>query len=392
MAKIALVSLNTGSGCPPVGLVQYGTWLQKQGHEVDILDKNYPNNFKKLDYDQIGISAMTVNYGEAKLYGKWLKENTKAKVIIGGVHISTCPESFDPECFDEMVIGEGEKYQELDDLPLPNWDLIDQRYFKPSFNTTFAERGIEGVMLTSRGCPYRCRFCSTQAFWGNKVRFHSAERVVRMIDDLWVRGVTHIQIWDDLFTINKERLKAIIKEDLPDIKFNCQPRADLIDDEMCELLKEIGVTTCIFGFESGNDRVLKYLKRDTCTTQDNYKAIEICHRHGLKVQGSVMLGSPNETLKEMNDTYEFVKWCAFNGVQRIWSFVATPFPKTEWWANQDVNECSHQNINNPLLLNPDISKKDFKKMMNKIGFIENIFKFKKLGGLIRATIKRTCAN
>jgi len=392
LAKIALVSLNTGSGCPPIGLVQYGTWLQREGHEVDIIDANFPIK-KGFDYDQIGISAMTVNYGMAKNMGKWLKENTRAKVVIGGVHISTCPESFDPECFDEMVIGEGEKIKDLDDLPLPNWDLVDPRYFKPSFNTTFAERGIEGVMLTSRGCPYRCRFCSTQAFWGNKVRFHSADRVVEMIKDLERRGVTHIQIWDDLFTINKTRLREIayyysspLYEHF-NIKFNCQPRADLIDDELCEILKDIGITTCIFGFESGNDRVLRYLKRDTCTTQDNYKAIEICHRHGLKVQGSVMLGSPNETLKEMNDTYEFVKWCAFNGVQRIWSFVATPFPKTEWWANQDVNECSHQNVDNPLLLNPDVSKKDFKKMMNKIRLVENVFKFKKLGGLIRETFK-----
>ena len=413
--RIALISLARQNGCPPIGLVYLATYIKsKLDVGVEIIDYNWQQRWTPVGYDIICISAMTIYYELAKKIGWRIKKDFKTfniSVIIGGVHISTCPESFDPDAFDAMVIGEGEKsleqiineyikygrllkqvYQHapienLDDLPRPDWDLVDKRYFDKKANMTFGEYGISGVMLTSRGCPYRCRFCATQKFWGNKVRFHSAEYVKCLIFDLWDKGVTHIQIWDDLFTINKERLKEIaplIKLPWRRIKFNCQPRTDLIDGEMCKLLKDIGVTTCLFGFESGSDRVLKYLKRDTCTVQDNYKAIEICHRHGLKVQGSVMLGSPSETLEDMEKTYDFVKWCVFKGVQRIWSFVATPFPATEWRANQEVSECSHQNIDNPLLLDKSVSKKDFKKIMLKIRRIENIFKIKKVFSLLRS--------
>jgi len=399
--KIALISLAHGSGCPPIGLVYLATYLKKHlDVEVKIIDSNFlwlPSvPFK--DYDLVGISAMTVNYQNACELGRSMKKVYDVPVVIGGVHISTCPESMDWDAFDAMVIGEGEKsiveavkevcncgkllskfYQypaieDLDDLPRPDWSLVDKRYFDRKANTTFAEFGVSGVMLTSRGCPYDCVFCSTKKMWG-KPRFHSAQYVNMLINDLWLQGVTLVQIWDDLFTINRKRLKQIVATS--DMKFNCQPRTDLIDDELCQILKQIGVTTCIFGFESGNDRVLRYLKRNTTTVEQNIKAIKCCHRNGLKVQGSVMLGSPNETLSDMDKTYDFVKWCAFNGVQRIWSFVATPFPATEWWGNQEVSQCSHYNIENPLLLDESVSKKDFKKIMLKIRRLENIFKIKK---------------
>ena len=411
--KIALISLARQSGCPPIGLVYLATYIKsKLNIEVEIIDYNFELHFYSAkEYDLIAISAMTIYYKEAVALGKLIKVFHKIPIIIGGVHISTMPESFDPQAFDAMVIGEGEKsleqiikeyincgkllntvYQHspienLDDLPRPDWDLVDKRYFDKKANMTFGEYGVSGVMLTSRGCPYQCRFCATQKFWGNKVRFHSAEYVEQLIWDLMRKGVTHIQIWDDLFTINKERLSKLGGRWAVSgkrVKFNCQPRADLIDDEMCQLLKDIGVTTCIFGFESGNSRVLYYLKRDTCTPQDNINAIRTCQKYGLKVQGSVMLGSPKEKIEQMRDTYRFVKWCAFNGVQRIWSFVATPFPATEWWNNQNVSECSHQNIDNPLLLDKSVSKKDFKKIMLKIRRVENIFKVKKAFSLLRS--------
>ena len=423
--RIALVSLARQNGCPPIGLVYLATYIKsKLDVEVETIDANWHDTKhyhqfyapwaekgRYRDFDLVCLSAMTIYYEEAIKLSKDIKKyHPKVPIIIGGVHISTMPESFDPEAFDAMVIGEGEKsleqiikeyancgrllskvYQNppienLDDLPRPDWNLVDQRYFDRKANMTFGEYGISGVMLTSRGCPYRCRFCATQKFWGNKVRFHSAGYVHDLVKDLKLKGVTHIQIWDDLFTISKKRLTELVKYQftLYGLKFNCQPRADLIDDEMCELLKDIGVTTCIFGFESGSDRILRYLKRDTCTIEDNIRAIKTCHRHGLKVQGSVMLGNPNETLSDMQDTCDFVKWCVFMGVQRIWSFVATPFPGTEWWANQNVSECSHQNIDNPLLLDKSVSKKDFKKIMLKIRRIENIFKIKKAFSLLRS--------
>ena len=414
--RIGLISLAKGSGCPPIGLVYLGTYLQKYTDvEVEIIDLNMGNSLRLpfSQYDLIGISAMTVHYGEAIKLGRIIKQTSKVPVVIGGVHISTCPESFEPEAFDAMVLGEGElafvelvksfklgstlapiwkkdPIKTLQSLPLPNWDLIDPRYFKEAPNTTFGEFGIEGWLMTSRGCPYNCIFCSTKKMWGNP-RFHSAPRVVEMIEDLAKRGVTHIQIWDDLFTINKPRLRDIIvrlsstesstllsTKSKFKIKFNCQPRVDILDDEMCTILKDMGVTTCIFGFESGSNKTLRYLKNDTCTVEDNKSAVLTCRKNGLKVQGSVVFGAPGETQKEMFKTLDFMEWCYKAGVERLWAFYLTPFPGTSLWRNRELKNWDRlSHTNRPIFLHRNISERTWEQIEYFIKDYENKFKMNK---------------
>ncbi len=408
--QIALVSTAQKSGCPPIGLVYLASYIQNYTkYKVDIIDSNYRDVFK-VDYSKynlIGISAMTVNYTKAIELANLIKILDNPSIVIGGVHISTCPESFNP-IFDSMVIGEGEKafmeilfdletnglkkiYQvkppeNLDNIGFPDWDLIDKRYFKRQFNTTFAEWGIEGWLLTSRGCPYRCRFCSATKFW-NKVRFHSADYIKSLIDDLKQKGVTHIQIWDDLFTIDKDRLKRLqpyFKQS--GIKYNCQPRINKIDEETCKILKDSNITLCIFGFESGNTRVLRYLKNDnSLNIRMSKNAIKLCRKYSLDVQGSVMFGSPTETLSEMLDTLKFMLWCYFNGVQRLWAFVATPFPATEFWqyAPKDIKWDKLSHHSKPLLLDKSVKLWQFRLVMFLAHRIEDLFKLKKLWKIIR---------
>jgi len=408
--KIALVSTTQKSGCPPIGLVYLASYIQNHTqYKVDIIDTNYRDIFR-ADYSKyglIGISAMTVNYTKALELANWIKFWHNIPIVIGGVHISTCPESFNP-VFDSMVIGEGEKafmellfdlennqlkerYQQeiTNNLTFPDWDLIDERYFKRQFNTTFAEWGIEGWLLTSRGCPYKCRFCSTTQFW-NKIRFYPDNYIINLIEDLKKKNVTHIQIWDDLFTMDRERLERLapyFKES--GIKFNCQPRINTIDDEMCQILKDSNITLCIFGFESGNTRVLKYLKNDlSLSVYRSKEAIKLCRKYGLDVQGSVMFGSPTETLSEMLNTLKFMLWCLFNGAQRLWAFVATPFPATAFWLyapkNLDWDKLSHH-TNNPLLLDKSVKLWQFRLVMFLAHRIEDLFKVKKLWKVIMGT-------
>ena len=409
--QIALVSTTQKSGCPPIGLVYLASYIQNHTkYKVDIIDANYRDVFKTnyLRYDLIGISAMTVNYTKALELANWIKFWHNTPLIIGGVHISTCPDSFNP-IFDSMIIGEGERafmellydlennklkkiYQRkpsdnLDSLAFPDWNLIDERYFKKQFNTTFAEWGIEGWLLTSRGCPYRCRFCSTTQFW-DKVRFHSDKYILNCLEDLKKKDVTHIQIWDDLFTIDKERLRRLAPHfKNSGIKFNCQPRINKIDEETCQILRDSNITLCIFGFESGNTRVLRFLKNDVnLSVEKSKKAIKLCRKYGLDVQGSVMLGSPAETLPKMLDTLKFMLWCLFNGVQRLWAFVATPFPATEFWqyAPKDISwdKLSHHTTE-PLLLDKSVKLWQFRIIMFLAYRIEDLFKVKKLWKIIK---------
>ena len=413
--RIALVSTCQKSGCPPIGLVHLASHIHKNTeHRVDIIDANYQDIFRfdYYPYDIIGISAMTPTFEKANELAASIKDTWPDKpLVIGGVHISTDRDSQSCNIFDSIVIGEGEKslldlledyetqgylkdryenafVNNLDDLPLPDWELIDRRYFTRQFNTTFAEWGIEGWLLTGRGCPYHCRFCSTTKFW-EKVRFHSDEYVIKLLENLQNKQVTHIQVWDDLFTIDKNRLKRLMPYfSKTGIKFNCQPRINTIDRETCQILKSGNISLCIFGFESGNTARLQYLKNDKSLTMERgKKAITLCGRYGLEVQGSVMFGSPDETLKEMVDTLKFMLWGLFNGVQRLWAFVATPFPSTEFWQylprDFSYEDLSHY-TERPLLLDKSIKLWQFKVIMCLAYRIENLYQLKKLWKLIRS--------
>ena len=406
--KIALVSFRNDSTCPPLGLVQLGTYLQTKGHRVDLIDFNYQDwmCYGDTTYDVIGISAMTKDYGKAiNLAHRIRKYIPNMPIIIGGVHISTMSESMD-NVFNVGIRGEGElsfidalnlpnlselrgailkpkPVDNIDELPHPNWNLVDKRYFDNQPNTTWGRFCKEGVMLTSRGCPYKCAFCSTQAFWGNKVRFHSPEYVEGLVKGLIERGVIYIQVWDDLFALNINRLNEIADRIRKyKVTLNCQPRANLMTDDMCKALKNVGVKTCIFGFESGSQKILSYLKKDTVTVDQNYHAIKQCKKYGLKVQGSVIFGSPYETKGDMYKTLRFIRNAFLLGAERIWGFVLTPFPATEIWElfkfkdNNIVgwDELSHQNIT-PYF--GEFTMIEFNEVMKKVKFYECLFKIKK---------------
>jgi len=459
--KIALVSLQQDAErVPPVGLIYIATYLKEklgiEKNNIKIFDKNFDDNIenkvKEFNPDILGLSAMTVQYTEVINFSKKIKlYNRKTKIILGGVHISSLPESLD-KCFDLAVIGEGEltfleliklylkkeKFSkpdlkkiksiifwdnekliqtpirlpiDLDILPFPDFSFVSRRYFEAEEIPGIASTGIKTYIITSRGCPYRCVFCSTSRFWKN-VRFHSAEYVARLVKKaIDEYNANFIKVMDDLFTVSVSRLLEIKKEFdklriLEKIKgVECQPRANLINDEMCEAMKQLKIKTINFGFESGSEKVLKYLKQGSVTVQDNKKAILLCKKYGFKVYGSLMFGSPGETINDMEKTLDFIDFATKNKADYIWSFISTPFPDTPFWDialkkgkvsnNMNFSVLAHHNIDNPMLLDDNIDKKEFKKIFLrgrkklrklKIRLIKN-FIFKNPGKALRLVSK-----
>jgi len=209
------------------------------------------------------------------------------------------------------------------------------------------------------------------------MRFNSPDYVARfvkyLIDDF---GVDYLKLSDDLFTISAQRVREVreaferygIMDKIKGIE--CQPRANLIDDEMCQLMKELKVKIVNFGFESGSERMLNWLKAGSVTVEMNRNAILLCSKYGFNVYGSLMFGSPGEKIEDMKQTLEFIDFAVKNGARYIWSFVSTPFPGTPFWdialkrgkvsANMDWNLLSHHNLDNPLLLAEDVNKEEFK--------------------------------
>lgn len=423
--KIGLISIFEDKSAPPLGLCYLGTFLEKNGYNVKIIDKNWEDvetSTRKYRPDIIGISSMTHYYGEAIKLAKKFKEKSNIPIFIGGPHISTLPESFN-KIFDLGVIGEGELtllevlrlykknerieadklkrikglvYQKgnkiirtpmrepiklLDSIPIPNRKLLNKNYFNKIWVHWDETMGREGAMLTSRGCPYKCVFCSTSRFW-NIVRLNSPEYVLKDLKDLVDNyKVDHVHIWDDLFTISKSRLEkiyyALKKEGLIDkVVFQCQPRANLMDDELCKVMKQLSVRTISFGFESGSERMLKYLKGGSVTVEDNKRTVLLAKKWGFRLYGSLIFGSPSETVKDMRKTIEFIDFVNENSDKAaLWHFIMTPFPGTPIWEiakkrkkvskDMDWRLLRHQNIDNPLLLDPGIDKKEFQQIFGE---------------------------
>lgn len=425
--KLALVNILDVPEVPPMGLAYIATYLREYtGFEntkiIDINAENVWNGIKSYKPDVIGVSSMTITYSKAMELAKRIKQELDVPCLIGGAHISTLPSSLSDD-FDLGIVGEGEqtmleliqlyeKYGEFQKeklkeikglayhnngkvnltekrdliLPLDKISIPDMRFLNPLYFSDkrifFTDRiGRAANVLTARGCPYRCVFCSTSVLW-QKVRYHSVEHICGEVNELIDKyKVNAIQIWDDIFTINKKRLRemadAFKKEGINEkVEFSCQPRVNLIDDEMCEKLKEIGIVSVGFGFESGSDKILNYLKAGSATVEQNKTAIKTCKKHGLKVFGSFMFGSPGETLEDIRQTLDLIDFMGDNDVDLIWAFISTPFPATEFWAvaksrgkvnddNMDWDILSHSSVENPLLLDDSVDRDKFKRLFEE---------------------------
>lgn len=428
--KIALISFQRDAErVPPIGLVYLATFLRDRigllNENIKIFDSNFYTDIEKEIDDFkphiIGLSTMTVNYMAAIAFAELFKKKSTIPIIVGGVHVSSLPESL-KKCFDLGVIGEGEETLgelvlsyiqngsfdknnlmdingvayfdgdkvvttqrrapiELDTLPLPDFRFAHPNFFREEEIPGISQTGIRCYLLSSRGCPYRCEFCSTSRFWG-KMRVHSPEYTARIVEKAILDfNADYIKVEDDLFTLNAARLNDIRTEFekrgiLDKIKgIECQPRANLISEKLCQAMKDIKVRVVNFGFESGSDRVLKFLKVGTVTVEMNKNAVVLCKKYGLNVYGSLMYGSPDETLEDMEKTNDFIDFCSKNGANYLWSFVATPFPATPFWNvalergtvsnDMDFNLLQHHGYNKPLLLDPDIDREEFQRVFFK---------------------------
>jgi len=452
--KLALVSVKQmGVEFPtstPLGLVSIATYVKEKGgfSDIKIIDLNFDDKDAVLGYtpDLIGISAMTVDYSRAIELAAYFKQTLDVPLVLGGVHISTLPSSLD-ENFNLGVLGEGEQtaleliqlfdekeelnpkdlakinglvywgsdglettaarsfIENLDEIPIPDKSLLHPKYFEPRI-LFYQNRVVpQGHLMTSRGCPYKCVFCSTSKFWCSRVRYHSAGHVVEEVKGLHDDyGVKHIHVEDDLFTINLKRLREIkdglTNEGLLDkVTFSCQPRANLVNEETCQLLKDLNVKTVGFGFESGCEKTLNYLKGGSVTVEQNKQAVKMCVKYGFNVNGSLIFGSPGESISDMQQTLDFYDFLIDNGATNVWSFVMTPFPGTEIWEeakrrgkvsdDMDFSKLSHYNLKEPLMLDEHISINEFEKILelaNKKAFkLGNRDQWKEL---IKLRIKR----
>jgi radical SAM superfamily enzyme YgiQ (UPF0313 family) len=297
---------------PPLGLAYLVGYLRKyykkfEDLEIKIFDENIEKSIiKKIENFNPDLIGFTATVTQLPRVIEIAKEFPNTPKIIGGPHITTLPHL--PKEINIGVVGEGEitfltlvkmfhkknyftkslknvkgiifrhkqkefftgtrKYiKNLDTIPFPARDYLKmKKYIKPQM----VIRGIirrTTHMYTSRGCPYKCVFCSNP--WKG-IRFFSPEYVVAEIEEIVNNyNVDAIYFYDDLFCANKERVKKICelikkKKLHKKIVFSCQLRANLVDEKLIKMLVSANFVQAEFGFESGSDKILRFLKRKVC--------------------------------------------------------------------------------------------------------------------------------
>ncbi|MBU4346030.1 MAG: B12-binding domain-containing radical SAM protein, partial [Candidatus Omnitrophica bacterium] len=385
--RICLVNSRLEGPYPPLGIGYIASYLRKYGkdkYDIKIVDGNCCRDILKEVYkinpEIIGFTALSPQIKEA-VDLSWQIRKWKKTIfqVVGGIHVSAMPEeTLSKGAFDIEILREGEEtfcelvdlfsrnklskdalerikgvcfkdngvfyctprreeIADLDMIPPPARDLFDMKHY---LSYHLAIRGLTGSRITtvmgSRGCPFNCTFCSSKIVFKG-VRQFSTEYLIAEIKDLIKQyNIKAVFFTDDTFTINKEKIRnfctQFINEGLSaKIKWEVQGRVNLIswqDLELLQLMKKAGCVQIDYGFESGSERILDFLKKSTARISDNERAIQVTKKAGLQVMGTFMVGTPGETEADLEKTKDFVSK-NFNQIGYFQTFVSTPYPGTE---------------------------------------------------------------
>lgn len=329
---------------PPVGLA----WLAGniQDH-VEVLDlRRHPLTIEQ--WDLVGISCQTVSLKNCARTAQKIRDELPEAVIVTGGH-HPVPQDLLP--FSDCVVrGEGEiTFKELFShvkkgknfkhipgvvsdkgwaperpptnitaLDYPAYDCVPLAEYHPN----------EGTMVTSRGCPYTCVFC-TRPF-GRTWRGRTPSQVLKEAETLIHKGAEILHIMDDLFTYDRARVLDICQKfrslsvlwDLPN-----GTRVDTVDQDMVAAMADSGCYKILYGIESGVPHILKNMKKHITLNQIK-RAVSMTKEAGIEVEGLFMVGNPGDTPETIKKTVEFIK-----GLDMKAHFsLATPYPGTDFWT------------------------------------------------------------
>jgi anaerobic magnesium-protoporphyrin IX monomethyl ester cyclase len=317
-----------------------------------------------LDFkpDVIGISTKSQNFKSVCIVARIAKEiNEDITVIVGGPHPTmTGADIFKCADFDVSVVGEGEEvivellnaiatrenfnnirgiiYREggktvetapreyikdLDSLCFPHESAPEvlkdyDKYPRTAFRNIF----------TIRGCPYNCLFCGSYKIWSRKSRFRSPESVVREIKQLQEMGLRVVNFDDDTFGVSKKHIDDLckaIREHCPGLQWSSEIHVKLVDDQTISIMKEAGCYAIQVGVESGNNEILKQMRKGT-TVEEALNACDIIHKHGMELKTFFIVGFPMETEETLSDTVAAMKRVKCDLMTYS---IFTPFPGTE---------------------------------------------------------------
>ena len=407
-------------GHPHVGIAYLISWLKKNNVEVDLYDDGLQYNNEKLERkikdsnaDLIGITMFSYCYQSGYDIINLIKNITRTPLVVGGAHVSSTKNQILEETEADFAIKhEGEKTllelleyvskniksyenidgliwkrdgeiienndrkfltsEELDGLPFPDYEAFDLGEY-----LCYQTRTLP--IITSRGCPYQCNYCSVKLSMGRGFRYRSAENVFNELRYWYEKGWSRFEINDDCFTMNMKRANEIcdniIKSGIK-IKFSLYNgiRVDRIDRVLLSKMKKAGCIFLSFGCESGNNDILKKIKKGI-TTHQVIQASKWAYSLGISHSVNFIIGHTGETFETALDSINLAKKLPCNFVN---FYNLIPYPNTAAfeWAKENgkflVNENDYLKLvsyrdNVPIFETVQFTKEERMKI-TKIGF------------------------
>jgi anaerobic magnesium-protoporphyrin IX monomethyl ester cyclase len=334
---------------PPLGLGYLAAALKKCGFQVDLVDCTFltfseaVDRVKRAKPEIIGFYSMFSMKKTTLELARTMKRESGGDCclfVVGGPLPSWSPESF-LDSFDVVAVGEGEEtmielaacvskgigfsgvrglvyrdgentvrtddrgfIRNLDSLAFPLRELFDNEAYKRYYLDRFGYS--TSSMITSRGCPFSCDFCSRPIF-GSDVRTRSIGNIVDEVEEIQALGYERVWFADDCFTIDRKHLLGVCDEIVRrkvDIAWECLSRVDTMDGEVAKGMKRAGCLRVFFGIESGNDSVLSLMNKRITSSQAE-RAVFVAKNAGLQVGAFFIVGYPGETNKTVLDTVRF---------------------------------------------------------------------------------------
>jgi len=402
-----------GVALPRLGSLYLGTILKRAGHDVRVCaeDIKMPDPSVLLGADVVGISTITSTAPRAYEYARRLRLRG-IKTVLGGPHVTFRPEEA-LEYADIVAIGEAENTiiplvealegkRELAEVPGIAYmdggqvrktgpaELVRDLDELPTVDLSLLEGGLRRAfyrtvvpVMTSRGCPYNCSFCSVKEMFGRKYRFRSPTKVVEDLRAIEEVNRRHVFFYDDHFTAHRGRIRELMERLVKErfrLNFSAQVRVDIArDPELLALMKKAGLETVYVGFESVNPDTLKAYNKGQ-TVEEMEEAMRVFHRVGVRVHGMFVFGSDQDTVETIRETTRFAKR---NGIESVQFLILTPPPGTklyeslkaegrlvsEYWALFDGHHVTFE----PKKMTPyELQWETFKAMRDFYSFCECI--------------------
>ena len=372
------------SKTPPFGIALLSAIWDKQGHtsqiiDADALQLSITEIIAKINpnTDFVGISATTVGISTALAIARKIRESfPNIKIIMGGIHPTVFHKELirDKHC-DFVVRNEGEIpitelakgtpfnlipnltwqnsdnavvvnpdckiYVDLNELPFPAYDKLPIHLYHSALGAARQQPSIG--MITSRGCPGRCKFCFS-AMFGSKTRFMSPAKIIQHIEYLQKSyGIREVSFYDDTFTASQKNVSELCQLILAKkikLSWSCFVRIDSVAPDLLLLMKKAGCHQIMYGFETTDENILNNINKQINLEQFQ-NALTWTKVAKIDIRGAFMLGNPGETESSMDKTIKYAKNA---GIQLAVFNITTPYPGTAMYHEfSQKNLLLHQN-------------------------------------------------